>query len=153
MNGQNLRTGHSFSLYQSNSDMRLVTFFFFSSFFLFLTFQANAQQIQGSKVKSKTATTYPLPGTTDTITVYGNCSMCKKRIEASINHEKGVLSANWSETTQLLTLRYDEKQISLDAIQQRIAAVGHDTEKYRADNGVYKKLHKCCKYERPSENR
>ena len=37
---------------------------------------------------------------------------------------------------------------SLDEIHQRIAAVGYDTDKIKANDEAYAKLDECCKYER-----
>lgn len=34
------------------------------------------------------------------------------------------------------------------AFRKKIAAVGHDTEKFEADDKVYEKLPGCCLYER-----
>ena len=129
--------------------MRYSIFFSYLCFFCFPTFHASAQQTHSPKAGVKQAVTRPLPGKTETITVYGNCGMCKERIEGAVKDEKGLFAADWSEETKLLTVRYDDKTISMDDIQQKIAAVGHDTDKYRAKDSVYKKLHKCCKYDRP----
>lgn len=87
---------------------------------------------------------------TDTIKVYGNCGMCKKRIEKTVKVE-GVTNAVWNPETKLLIVSYDPAKISNDDIQKKIAAVGHDTEKYSADNKVYSKLPGCCLYERKKE--
>jgi len=87
---------------------------------------------------------------TDTIKVYGNCGMCKKRIEKAVKVE-GVSNAVWSPETKLLIVSYDAAKISNDDIQKKIAAVGHDTEKYSADDKVYSKLPGCCLYERKKE--
>jgi len=84
---------------------------------------------------------------TDTIKVYGNCGMCKSRIEQALKID-GIFSANWDTGTKLLAVSYDSQKISNDEIQKGIAAVGHDTEKYTAEDGVYKKLPGCCLYER-----
>jgi copper chaperone CopZ len=84
---------------------------------------------------------------TDTIKVYGNCGMCKNRIEKTLKLE-GVTSAAWSPETKLLIISYDTAKISNDEIQKKIAAVGHDTEKYVADDEVYSKLPGCCLYKR-----
>jgi copper chaperone CopZ len=84
---------------------------------------------------------------TDTIKVYGNCGMCKNRIEKTLKVE-GVTSAIWSPETKLLIVSYDTSKISNDVIQKKIAAVGHDTEKYAADDEVYSKLPGCCLYKR-----
>lgn len=79
--------------------------------------------------------------------VSGNCGMCKTRIEkaAKIN---GVTSAEWSADTKVLTLQYDPQKVKLDDVHKKIAAAGHDTEKTRATDAAYNRLHSCCKYER-----
>lgn len=84
---------------------------------------------------------------TDTLKVYGNCEMCKARIEKAATLE-GVQKADWNTDTKILTVLYDAEKIKLDKIQKNIAASGHDTEKYRAEAAVYKKLPGCCQYER-----
>ncbi len=88
-------------------------------------------------------------GVQASFTVYGNCGMCKRRIEGALKDVPGVLSAVWNKDTKQLALTYDEKTISLDEVQQRIAAAGHDTDKYRADAGKYSNLPGCCQYDRP----
>ena len=84
---------------------------------------------------------------TDSFKVYGNCQMCKTRIEKASEVE-GVKKAVWDMETKMLTITYNPDKVKLDDIQKGIAAVGHDTEKFSADAAVYKKLHGCCKYER-----
>jgi mercuric ion binding protein len=86
---------------------------------------------------------------TQTIKVSGTCSMDKKRIEAAAYTIDGVKSALWDETTQSLTLTYNVfKQNAEDNVQKKIALVGNDTEKYKADDIVYQKLPYCCHYSR-----
>ena len=75
----------------------------------------------------------------------GNCSMCQKRIEKSLTI-KEVSSASWNKKTKLLTVKYDASAITLDSLQQRIAAVGHDTEKFKTADEVYEDLPGCCLY-------
>ena len=84
---------------------------------------------------------------TDTIKVYGNCGMCKSRIEKAVKLE-GITNAAWSPDSKLLVVSYETAKISNDDIQKAVAAVGHDTEKYSAEDKVYKKLPGCCLYER-----
>lgn len=88
---------------------------------------------------------------TDSLKVYGNCGMCKKRIEGALNDMKGVQSANWNVDTKMLTVTYDESKINLDDIHQKVADVGHDTDKTQAKNSVYNGLMGCCQYERPKQ--
>ena len=84
---------------------------------------------------------------TDTIKVYGECGMCKNRIQKTLKID-GISSAVWDVDTKMLTVTYNPATITNDDIQQKIAAVGHDTDKYRADDKVYDKLPGCCHYER-----
>ena len=84
---------------------------------------------------------------TDTIKVYGECGMCKSRIQKALKVD-GVSAAAWDVDTKLLTVTYHPEVISKDGIQKKVAAVGHDTDKYQADDKVYDKLPGCCRYER-----
>ena len=84
---------------------------------------------------------------TDTIKVSGECGMCKNRIQKALK-TGGISSASWDTETKLLVVSYDVSKISNDDIQKKVAAVGHDTEKFLADDKVYEKLHGCCHYDR-----
>ena len=79
--------------------------------------------------------------------VNGNCESCKKRIEKAAKTE-GVKSAIWDVDTHILTVTYAPAKISVDQIQQNIAKAGHDTEKYKTEDSIYKNLPLCCQYER-----
>ena len=85
---------------------------------------------------------------TETFTVYGNCGMCKKTIEKSLDGVKGISSADWDMNTDKMTVTHDPKIISLEKIHKKIAGVGYDTDLERAPDSVYEKLHSCCQYER-----
>lgn len=80
-----------------------------------------------------------------TFTVYGNCAQCKTRIEKALRIQ-GVESAQWNRTTKILRVRYNPSSLTIDSLQQRVAAVGHDTEHYKAPDSVYNALPACCKY-------
>ena len=82
---------------------------------------------------------------TETIKVSGNCGMCKDRIEAAAKVD-GVTKADWNNDTKLLTLVYNPAMVKSDDVQKKVAAVGHDTEKFKAPDAVYAKLPGCCKY-------
>jgi copper chaperone CopZ len=87
------------------------------------------------------------------VKVYGNCTLCGARIEQAARLE-GVKEAQWDLTTKMLTVTYEGAKVTGDAIQKSIAAAGHDTEKFRADAAVYKKLPACCRYDRkPAEGK
>lgn len=84
---------------------------------------------------------------TATFKVYGNCDMCKSRIEKALK-TTGVKAADWEKKSKMLTVKYDSSMISEGKIHEYISSAGHDTEKMKAPDKVYKKLHKCCQYER-----
>lgn len=81
--------------------------------------------------------------------VYGNCGMCEKRIEKAAKIE-GVTFADWDVDSKILTVHFDANKVKPTKIHQAVAAVGHDTDKVRAEDKVYKKLHECCHYDRPA---
>jgi outer membrane receptor for ferrienterochelin and colicins len=77
--------------------------------------------------------------------VYGACEQCKDRIELAIKI-KGVRIGNWNVDTKMLTLQYDSSVVSLEKIQNKIVAVGHDLETKKANDKVYEQLDACCHY-------
>lgn len=84
---------------------------------------------------------------TESFGVSGNCNMCKSKIEKAIS-VPGIKNAVWNMQTKILTVQYAPSKISIDAIHQKIADAGYDTDKIRAKDDVYENLHTCCKYER-----
>ncbi len=95
------------------------------------------------------AKTDPDQGTlkTEKIKVWGKCDMCKARIEKTVAAE-GATSASWDSKTQMLTVSYDTLKTSREALSRKLAAAGHDTEKFKATVEVYNNLPGCCHYER-----
>ena len=83
--------------------------------------------------------------TTITFRVFGNCEMCKERIENAAKG-KGVINANWEIDTKLLTLSVTGSNYNPDKIHLRIAEAGHDTEKEKASDIIYNELPACCHY-------
>jgi copper chaperone CopZ len=79
--------------------------------------------------------------------VYGNCGMCKSRIEKALKVD-GVESAKWDKDTKMTNVVFDSDKITIDQLHQLVAEVGHDTEMIKAEDETYNKLHNCCKYER-----
>ncbi len=86
---------------------------------------------------------------TEELKVYGNCGMCKTRIEKAATSVEGVTKADWDKVTKMITVSYDESKTDADKVLAAIAKVGHDTDTHKADDAVYDKLHGCCKYDRP----
>jgi periplasmic mercuric ion binding protein len=92
----------------------------------------------------------PQSGTASLITesfkVSGVCSMCKKRIETAAYGINGVEKASWNTKNQALEVSYNALKANNEAIQKRIAAAGHDTQKVKATDKAYGNLPDCCKY-------
>ncbi|MBS2212659.1 efflux RND transporter periplasmic adaptor subunit [Carboxylicivirga mesophila] len=82
------------------------------------------------------------------IQVAGVCDMCKERIETAALSVTGVTSANWNADKQELHVNYQSKKATTEKIQEAIAKVGHNTEKYKAEDAVYSALPGCCRYVR-----
>lgn len=80
--------------------------------------------------------------------VWGNCGMCKKTIESSLEGAPGIVSASWDKDTKMMSLVFDTTQTNVTNVQKLIASSGYDTEMFTGDNQAYSDLHECCKYER-----
>lgn len=132
--------------------MKYLSAIFSLSFFLLLSVQVQAQHNhsnhgnQPMETKKGAAT-----GTTDIFMVYGNCTLCEKRIESSLAHVEGVNSADWEVDTKVMTVIYDNEVISLDEIKKKVADAGHDTDKFQANEKAYNNLPGCCQYDRPEK--
>lgn len=84
---------------------------------------------------------------TETVKVYGNCSMCKKNIEIAANQKK-ISTAVWNKENKTALLTYDSTQTTADAILKKIALAGYDNKFFLAPDDAYNKLDMCCQYER-----
>ena len=113
------------------------------SFVAAILFSSSAFAQQPNAAKNKPSSSSLM---TDTIQVTGVCGMCKRRIETAVYGGKGVKNASWDSKKQALTVSYDSKKATNEAIQNRIAAAGHDTGKVKSDDKAYGKLPDCCKY-------
>jgi Cu(I)/Ag(I) efflux system membrane fusion protein len=82
---------------------------------------------------------------TTSFEVSGNCDMCKQRIE-SVLDKKGIYKAYYDLENHRLFIEYNSAAFSELQIHNMIAAVGHDTDKVKADDLVYENLPGCCKY-------
>ena len=88
---------------------------------------------------------------TEKIKVYGNCEMCKTRIEKAVNAIDGISKADWNIETKLLEVTFNDAKTTTDKIEIAVAKVGHDTPHYKADNEIYEKLPSCCLYDRTAD--
>jgi periplasmic mercuric ion binding protein len=87
---------------------------------------------------------------TENFHVYGNCMMCEETIEGSLKKVNGITVGDWDRKTKQMIVTYDSTKIAFAEVKTKIAGVGYDMEDVRAEDAVYDKLHKCCKYKRPN---
>ncbi|HLF62353.1 MAG TPA: heavy-metal-associated domain-containing protein [Saprospiraceae bacterium] len=131
--------------------MKYLMQFLSLGFLVFLTvgIQAQHDHISTSHHASTTSAVVSVADTTVSFMVYGNCGMCKRRIEGSLAEVEGIHSAAWDRDSKTMSVSYDAGLISLNDMKRRIAAVGHDTDAFRTEDKVYNDLPGCCQYERP----
>ncbi|TAE21378.1 MAG: copper chaperone [Candidatus Kapaibacterium sp.] len=84
----------------------------------------------------------------ESIKVWGNCGMCKKTIEKSLNSVEGIKSASWNKQSKILEVQFDDSKISIKQIEEKVAGSGYDTQNVKGDDKAYKNLHECCQYDR-----
>lgn len=78
--------------------------------------------------------------------VYGNCGMCKERIENAALELPGVRKAEWNQETKMFMVMFDKSLTKLEDIHKAIASAGHDTDKETAPDDIYNELPECCLY-------
>jgi copper chaperone CopZ len=83
---------------------------------------------------------------TEKFKVSGVCGMCESRIEKTAKAVTGVEAADYDLKAKKLEVTFDESKTSVETIQKAIAAVGHDTGKFIAEDKVYNALPGCCHY-------
>ena len=129
--------------------MKTVKFIMAALLAIALGSNSYAQMQDHSKMdmsKTKTDAKMDMASTkTEKLKVSGNCDMCKSRIEKAAKLD-GVSKAEWNSTDKILAVTYDPAKTNLDQIGKKLASVGHDNEKAKADDKSYSALPSCCKY-------
>lgn len=87
----------------------------------------------------------------ETLKVSGECSSCKKKIEAAAK-KAGATYAVWNVDSKELVIKYSSTSTNSAKIQKAIADVGYDTPDFKATEEAYNKLDDCCQYERTTTN-
>lgn len=82
-----------------------------------------------------------------TVRIDGDCPMCEKTIEKAA-YVKGEAEADWDVDAKTARITFDSTRTTLDAVLQRIAHAGYDSERYLAPEAAYAALPGCCQYER-----
>lgn len=80
------------------------------------------------------------------IGVRGVCGMCKNRIEDVALSFSQVRYASWDVDHQILEIKLHDEDFDIQKLHDRLAAIGHDTDRVKATDKAYENLHGCCKY-------
>ncbi|MDR1791922.1 MAG: cation transporter [Bacteroidales bacterium] len=75
----------------------------------------------------------------------GVCGMCKQRFMDNVPYFKGVTDVSYDMATAKLTVTYDAKKTTVDAICKGISQLGYDANDVKADPKVRAKLPPCCR--------
>src|SRR5664279_2809118 len=93
-------------------------------FILSTSFTINAQKGFNNAVKN------------ESLKVWGECGMCKKKIEQAAKNA-GAETAAWDEETKTLLLSFNTYTTNSTKIQQAIATTGYDTKDFSATSEAY----------------
>lgn len=83
-----------------------------------------------------------------TFKVFGNCSMCKDRIEKAAHGVSGVVNAEWNTESKMISVQFDPSITTEKKVASGVARAGHDTQFGKARDDIYQNLPACCQYER-----
>lgn len=72
------------------------------------------------------------------------CGDCKDRIEEGLNYTKGVAFAELDLESKKVTVKFNPKKITLQAVKEKINAIGYDADEMKANPEAVKKLPACC---------
>ncbi|CAN1498001.1 Protein of unknown function DUF3347 [Flavobacteriaceae bacterium] len=87
---------------------------------------------------------------TETVKIYGNCGMCKSKIDKA-GSQKNIAEVVWNADTKMATLTYDTKKTNQEYILKKIALAGYDSDSFLAPDKAYSNLDGCCQYDREAK--
>lgn len=87
---------------------------------------------------------------TEVVKIYGNCGMCKSKIEKA-GSLKNTAQVSWDKETKMATLSYDASKTNQEEILKRIALAGYDSDAFLAPDKAYSSLDDCCQYDRETK--
>ena len=104
-------------------------------FILFTSFTINAQKVFNYSAKK------------ESLKVWGDCSMCKKRIELAAKNTDAQ-TAVWDEESKMILVSFNTYKPNTVKIQQAITTAGYETKDLSATSEAYNNLPECCHYDR-----
>lgn len=75
------------------------------------------------------------------------CGMCKTRLESELGFLRGLKSATLNLDSKVLTVVYNTKKLSPDAIRSKISSLGYRADSVAADPKAFEALPACCQAE------
>lgn len=87
---------------------------------------------------------------TEVVKIYGNCGMCKSKIDKA-GSLKNIAQVDWNKETKMATLSYDANKTNPEEILKRIALAGYDSDTFLAPDKAYSSLDGCCQYDREAK--
>lgn len=82
-----------------------------------------------------------------TIQTNGKCGRCAKVMQTAVPTFEGVQACTYDMATAKLTVSYDPKQTTADAIRKGVSKLGYDADNVKADAEARAKLPACCRGE------
>jgi copper chaperone CopZ len=67
------------------------------------------------------------------------------RLEDGLNYMKGVIFAEFDLASRNVTVKYNPKKTTPEALKKTISNLGYDADEVKADPQAYEKLPSCCK--------
>lgn len=73
------------------------------------------------------------------------CGSCKSRIEQNMTYVKGVKEVSVNLSSKEVSIDYNPKKTTPEALKIAITKIGYDADDLIADDAAYSKLPACCK--------
>ena len=73
------------------------------------------------------------------------CESCKERIEKALLSASNIRFANLSLGSKKVTVKYDSRHLTPDAVRDIIVSVGYQADGHAANPAAYEALPACCK--------
>lgn len=90
---------------------------------------------------------YAQKGNVQTVVIQtsAECGECEIRLEEKLNYTKGVQFAELDVPSRQLTVKFNDKKISLEEIRKIVTDLGYQADEIPADPKAYEALPACCK--------
>src|ERR1035437_2941 len=90
-------------------------------------------------------------GANDTLTItfkVNGVAACEANIEGAVTVKDGVISATWTASSKMMTVKYLSVKVQASDLYTLLANAGYDNAELRAKDSVYAALPSSCQYTR-----